>query len=577
MSKLRLALGQINPTLGAVEHNAQLIRQQAKAANAAQSDIFAVGELALTGYPLEDLALSSHFLNTARQTLEQLAQDLVTDGLADLPVLIGFPSLAEQEPEQDPWSTERPIAHNSVALILRGEVRIIHHKHHLPNYAVFDEERTFLSADYTRYLQLGGIRVAVLVCEDLWRLTGPVEAAKLRGVDLILTLNASPYTQEKDGLRESLLKQRSKETGAHIAYVNIVGGQDELVFDGQSMVVSAQGDLLGRARQFDEDLLLCDIERTDSTAVAAEDQHWLELPLNGEDKPEIEPRFADTPNSEYAEIWQALVLGLRDYVHKNGFKSVLLGLSGGIDSAVCAAIAIDALGPDGVFAVSMPSQYSSDHSSNDADDLVQRTGIHYRVEPIIDLVEPVEQQLRLSGTASENAQARIRGLILMSISNMEGQLVLTTGNKTEIAVGYSTMYGDSVGAFAPLKDVLKTQVWQLARWRNEDADSLGLTPPIPENSITKPPSAELRPGQTDQQSLPEYPLLDAIVDGIVVRRLSMIELIAEGFDETTVERVSQLLQRSEWKRHQGAVGPKISTRAFGKDWRYPITNQAHHR
>ncbi|MGB3413975.1 MAG: NAD+ synthase [Microbacteriaceae bacterium] len=575
MSTLRLALGQINPRLGDFVHNSKLICQMASSAQAEGSDLLAVGELALTGYPLEDLALNPSFLKAAQLALEELAMQLVHDGSGELAVIVGHPSgpvAPEKDSVKDPWTPEDPIAFNSASLLFQGKVTPLHQKHHLPNYAVFDEQRTFLSGSKTRYLNVHGFLIAVIICEDLWRFEGPVAQAKEAGVDLILTINASPYTLDKDELRSSLLLQRAEETAADIAYVNIFGGQDELVFDGQSMVVSASGTLLAQASQFQEELLL-----TDLSLQAKQHRKVIEntLNLNGNssDRSVLPAHTVQDLHGELAQIWEALSLGLKDYVQKNGFSSVILGLSGGIDSAVCAALAVDALGADHVYGVSMPSIYSSDHSKDDAHDLAERTGLHYRVEPIAELVAPIEQQLKLEGIAAENAQARIRAMILMGISNSEGQLVLTTGNKTEVAVGYSTIYGDSVGAYAPIKDVLKTLVWDLANWRNEEAISLGLVPPIPENSITKPPSAELRPGQTDQQSLPEYPILDKIVAGFIVEQKSIAELVAEGFEAETVQRIYGLIKNSEWKRHQSTLGPKITARSFGKDRRFPITNR----
>ena len=332
-----------------------------------------------------------------------------------------------------------------------------------------------------------------------------------------------------------------------------MGGQDDLVFDGDSLMVDANQNLIGRGKQFEEDLLLFDIESKSSVSAASQtsvhklDDNW--------------------------QVWNALVLGLRDYVNKNNFKSVILGLSGGIDSAVCAALAVDALGSHRVFGVSMPSKHSSDHSKSDAADLANRLGMNLRTEPIKGAVKDLEKQLKLKGVSAENLQARVRGTILMSLSNQEGHLTLTTGNKSELAVGYSTIYGDSVGGFAPLKDVSKTLVWQLAKWRNSLAVSEGQRPPIPENSISKAPSAELRPGQTDQDSLPDYSVLDEILDAYVERRLGRQQIKSMGFDAATVDRVIDLVDRAEWKRRQGAIGPKITGMAFGRDRRLPITNR----
>jgi NAD+ synthase (glutamine-hydrolysing) len=338
-----------------------------------------------------------------------------------------------------------------------------------------------------------------------------------------------------------------------VAYVNLVGGQDDLVFDGDSLMIDANQNLIGRGKQFEEDLLLFDI--TDKRNIVAAS------------------KLANHKQDDDWQIWNALVLGLRDYVNKNGFKSVILGLSGGIDSAVCAALAVDAIGSHRVFGVSMPSKYSSDHSKSDAFDLAKRLGINIRTEPIKSAVKDLEKQLKLKDLAAENLQARVRGTILMSISNAEGHLTLTTGNKTELAVGYSTIYGDSVGGFAPLKDVEKTLVWQLAKWRNQHAINNGSQAPIPENSISKPPSAELKPGQVDQDSLPDYAVLDEILDGYVERRLGRDQIVSLGFEAAMVDKIIALVDRAEWKRRQSAIGPKITGMAFGRDRRLPITNK----
>jgi NAD+ synthase (glutamine-hydrolysing) len=372
-------------------------------------------------------------------------------------------------------------------------------------------------------------------------------------------------------VRLPLVTRRAMETNTTVAYVNIVGGQDDLVFDGDSVVVDGSGDILARAPQFVEHLLVVDLEVSAATDARLPDKiARVTLADASGDQPALGSDIATLPDDR-EQVWNALVLGLRDYVEKNGFRSVILGLSGGIDSAVCAAIAADAIGADRVWGVSMPSRYSSDHSRSDADDLADNIGLHYSTEAIADLVLPIETQLKLTGTAAENVQARIRGIILMGLSNLDGHLVLTTGNKTELSVGYSTIYGDSAGGFAPIKDVPKLLVWELARWRNEFARSRGEVAPIPANSIEKPPSAELRPDQTDQDSLPPYELLDAILDAYITRALGREDVIDLGFDEETVDLVTALVDRSEWKRRQGAIGPKISGMAFGRDRRLPIT------
>jgi NAD+ synthase (glutamine-hydrolysing) len=450
---------------------------------------------------------------------------------------------------RSPWA----IAQNAAVIIREGKVWAGYAKHHLPNYSVFDEYRNFVPGDQSINFELENLKFSLLICEDIWQSGGPVARLSEDKADIALVLNGSPFEIDKDDRRVELVKKLSKDQNVAVAYVNLVGGQDDLVFDGDSFVVDANQNLIGRAAQFEPGLMLFDIEsKTQITAVTPSAQH---------------------KQDDHWQIWNALVLGLRDYVNKNGFKSVILGLSGGIDSAVCAAIAVDAIGAHRVFGVSMPSKFSSDHSKSDAFDLAKRLGINIRTEPIKGAVKELERQLKLKDLSAENLQARVRGTILMSLSNLEGHLTLTTGNKTELAVGYSTIYGDSVGGFAPIKDVAKTLVWELAKWRNAQAVAEGAKPPIPENSISKPPSAELRPGQVDQDSLPDYAVLDEILSAYLERRLGASEIKSLGFDPDTVERVISLVDRAEWKRRQGAIGPKITGMAFGRDRRLPITNK----
>jgi NAD+ synthase (glutamine-hydrolysing) len=443
-------------------------------------------------------------------------------------------------------------------------------KHHLPNYSVFDEYRTFIPGDSLLVLRVRGIDVALIICEDLWRDGGPIARVSEAEAGVLVVINASPFERDKDDVRLPLVTRRATETNITVAYVNIVGGQDDLVFDGDSVVVDGSGTILARAPQFAEHVLLTDIEAPLATGSPQLDVKVVEISTADRSAPALKPDIAELPDDR-EQLWNALVLGTRDYMLKNGFRTVILGLSGGIDSSVCAAIAADAIGAPNVYGVSMPSRYSSDHSRSDADLLAENVGLHYSVEPIADLVLPVETQLGLEGLAAENLQARIRAVILMGLSNTNGHLVLTTGNKTELSVGYSTIYGDSAGGFAPIKDVPKMLVWELARWRNQVALKRGETPPIPENSISKPPSAELRPGQVDQDTLPPYDVLDAILDAYVSRNLGRKDIVALGFDAETVSFVANLVDRAEWKRRQGAIGPKISGMAFGRDRRLPIT------
>lgn len=572
MPRLRLALAQSNPVVGDLAGNAEQIVAAARAAAAQGADLLALGEMALTGYPIEDLASRPSFLVDAGRAVTALAARLEAEGLGDLPVVVGHPDGPHEPRLLGTSNAPTAIAQNCASVLQNGRVVARYAKHHLPNYGVFDEYRIFIPGDELLVLRLGGVDVALIICEDLWRDGGPVGRVLESDAGVLLVINASPFERDKDEVRLPLVTRRAVETDTVVAYVNIVGGQDDLVFDGDSVVVDGQGSILARAPQFSEHLLVVDVE-----AAAATD---TELPPNvrrvelaGSGAASEHPVPADIAvlPDDREQLWNALVTGTRDYVRKNGFRSVILGLSGGIDSSVCAAIAADAIGAENVYGVSMPSRWSSDHSRSDADDLAERIGLHYSVEPIADLVAPVETQLALDGVAAENLQARIRAIILMGLSNMHGHLVLTTGNKTELAVGYSTIYGDSVGGFAPIKDVPKMLVWELARWRNEAAEARGETPPIPENSIVKPPSAELRPGQVDQDTLPPYEVLDAILDAYVGRALGRDDVVALGFDAATVDFVTRLVDRAEWKRRQGAIGPKISGMAFGRDRRMPIT------
>ncbi|MCS5733847.1 NAD+ synthase [Herbiconiux daphne] len=589
MPRLRLALAQSNPVLRDLEGNSRQVVDTVRQAAEQGADLVAFGEMAISGYPIEDLAMRPSFLAAAHERVELLAGELAAAGLGDIPVIVGHPDGPFEPRLLGTSNAPTAIAQNAASVLQGGRVVARYAKHHLPNYSVFDEYRIFIPGDELLILRLRGIDVALIICEDLWRDGGPVGRVLHADAGLLVVINGSPYERDKDEVRLPLVTRRAIETDTIVAYVNLVGGQDDLVFDGDSVVVDRDGGILARAPQFEPHLLLVDLEPEAATdAPLADDIRRVELTAGGPDgspdagtggapagasggeKPAIALDVAELPDDRQ-QIWNALVLALRDYVEKNRFPSVILGLSGGIDSAVCAAIAADAIGPERVFGVSMPSRYSSDHSRSDADDLAERIGLNFRTEAIADLVLPFETQLGLTDIAAENLQARARGVILMGLSNQEGHLVLTTGNKSELAVGYSTIYGDSVGGFAPLKDVPKLLVWELARWRNAFADERGETAPIPENSISKPPSAELRPDQTDQDSLPEYAELDAILEAYINGGASIAEIVDSGFDRGTVERITTLVDRAEWKRRQSAIGPKISRTAFGRDRRLPIT------
>ncbi len=550
MPKVRLALAQTNPVVGDIGANTDLAFEAVKTAVENGANLVLFGEMAITGYPIEDLAARESFIVAAETAVTDLAARLYQAGFGEIAVVIGHPALAPKR-ESHGWA----IAQNCASVLLGGKISGSYAKHHLPNYSVFDEYRIFVPGNDLLSFEFQGLKFSILICEDIWQSGGPVAQLAESKTDVVLVLNGSPFEIDKDDKRQKLVRDLATSNSATVAYVNLVGGQDDLVFDGDSLLVDSTGKLIGRAKQFESDLIFFDLESKDEVAMIGD------------------PRI--TKNDDREQVWNALVLGLRDYVNKNGFKSVVLGLSGGIDSAVCASIAADAIGADRVFGVSMPSRYSSDHSRSDADDSAERIGLHFRTEPIESMVSAFESQLGLDGVAAENLQARMRGVILMGLSNAEGHLTLTTGNKTELAVGYSTIYGDSVGGFAPIKDVEKTLVWELAKWRNDFAAANGQTPPIPENSISKPPSAELRPDQTDQDSLPEYELLDQLLDNYVEKRLGRDQIIGLGFDAAVVDRIIGLVDRAEWKRRQGAIGPKITGMAFGRDRRLPITNRAH--
>lgn len=571
MPRLRLALIQSNPVVGDLVGNAAQIVDAVRRARDAGADLVATGEMAITGYPIEDLATQPSFLRAAHGAVAALATRLQDEGLGDTPVVVGHPDGPYEPRPLGTSNAPTAIAQNRASVLQAGRIVASYAKHHLPNYSVFDEYRIFIPGDDLLVMRVNGVDVALIVCEDLWRDGAPVARVLESDAGILLVINASPYERDKDEVRLPLVTRRAIETDTVVAYVNIVGGQDDLIFDGDSVVVDGRGSILARAPQFREHLLIVDVDAAAATETELPPTvRRVHLSVPPREHPERPADIAVLPDDR-EQLWNALVTGLRDYVEKNRFPSVVLGLSGGIDSAVCAALAADAIGADRVHGISMPSQWSSTHSRGDADDLAERIGLHYRVEPIADLVTPIETQLGLTGVAAENLQARIRGIILMGASNSDGHLLLTTGNKTELAVGYSTIYGDSAGGFAPIKDVPKTLVWELARWRNEAAIARGQTPPIPENSITKPPSAELRPDQTDQDTLPPYDLLDAILEAYVTQRLGRADVIALGYDAAVVDFVTRLVDRSEWKRRQGAIGPKISGMAFGRDRRLPIT------
>jgi NAD+ synthase (glutamine-hydrolysing) len=567
-------MAQTNPVVGDRAHNVERLLECAQEAYQHGAQVFLSGELALTGYPIEDLALRTNFLEISRDALQEFATTLKSRGMGDMAVVVGHPD-GPYSSEDSATILHHPArAKNCASVLIDGRIVATYAKHHLPNYAVFDEFRTFLPGDQGLILRAGGCDLGIVICEDLWRSDGPIESLTGYPLGALLVPNASPFERDKDEVREPLVVRRAQDMKTHIAYVNLVGGQDDLVFDGDSMVVDPTGTRLCWGARFEEDLILHDLDLPGFVPDAALPAHTVlcEVDIREPGSEPLPPRSAPE-DDDNAILWQALVTGTRDYVTKNGFPSVMLGLSGGIDSAVCATIAVDALGPERVFGVSLPSVHSSEHSLDDARTLADTQSISYRTEPIGDVVAVLDAQLGLTGLAAENVQARARAIILMALSNQEGHLILTTGNKSELAVGYSTIYGDSVGGYAPIKDVPKTLVWELARWRNARAIREGLQPPIPVNSIDKAPSAELRPDQTDQDSLPDYETLDAILELLVVQGLDLPGIVKHGFEAALVEEIVNLVSRAEWKRRQGAIGPRISSVAFGRDRRLPITSR----
>ena len=548
--KLRVALAQINPTVGDLAGNAALISKYTQEAHSASADVVVFPEMVLTGYPVEDLAMRASFRSASKNALAQLASNLE-------------PSIVSVVGYLDESATGAP--QNKVAIIYGSKVVATYTKRHLPNYGVFDEFRNFVAGDSSLIIRVKGVDIGIAICEDIWHSLADLAARK---PGLVLVPNGSPYERNKDDVRLALVQKRAKEVAAPLAYVNMTGGQDDLVFDGDTIVVDAHGTLISRAAQFQDQLLVVDIDSAAQTS-----QPDVVISESGAEATDsISPAIASRM-SDNQEIWNALVMGLRDYVAKNKFRSVVVGLSGGIDSALVAAIAVDALGATCVNGVAMPSKYSSDHSIEDATAFAANTGIHFRTVAIEPMVESFMQSITLKGVAAENIQARVRGTTLMGISNQEGHLVLATGNKSELAVGYSTLYGDAVGGFAPIKDIYKTDVWALSRWRNEQAVEAGEVAPIPVRSIEKEPSAELRPDQKDSDSLPEYELLDQLLTRYVDGDEGSAQLIAAGFDEALVMRVIGLVDKAEYKRRQYPPGTKVSARAFGKDRRLPMTSR----
>ncbi|NOZ05171.1 MAG: NAD+ synthase [Chloroflexi bacterium] len=574
MDWLRIALAQIDTKVGDLEGNVEKVLSYLDLARDAEADIVAFPEMAITGYPPEDLLLKPDFIEANLRALEQVVA--ATRGLT---VVVGFAGYSNDD------------IFNAAAVAHDGQLAGVYHKHYLPNYGVFDEDRYFQGGERVPVFVDEDVVLGISICEDIWYPSGPHEMQALLGhAQVLINISASPYHVGKGRFRERMLATRAADNVAVVAFCNLVGGQDELVFDGGSVIFDPRGDLIARGKQFAEELVVADVplaqvfrqrlhdprRRKERMAVSQNGGVVERIPLapsrlHHKTRRRREPSLAPLLPF-HAEIYQALLTGTRDYVRKNGFQNVVIGLSGGIDSALTAAIAADALGPEHVTGVSMPSVYSSDGSKDDAKQLAENLGIRYQTIPIHDIFQSYLGTLEgpFAGTApnvaEENLQARVRGNLLMALSNKFGWIVLTTGNKSELSVGYATLYGDMAGGFAVIKDVPKTLVYELARYRNT------LSPVIPENCLTKPPSAELRPDQKDTDSLPPYEILDPILHAYIEEDQSVDDMIAGGMEPETVRRVTRMVDRNEYKRRQAPPGVKITTRAFGKDRRLPITS-----
>ena len=554
---LHIAIAQINPTVGDLPGNARLIVEAARAAHAQGARLLLTPELAVCGYPADDLLLQPGFVAACQASVAHIAQE--TAALADLTLVVGHPT-----PVAGPREAGRALCHNAASVLRGGRIVATALKQNLPDDAVFDERRHFVPGPPSACVFEAGegaqsLRVGLLICEDAWQ-AAPAAQARAAGAQLLAVINASPWRAGKPDERQQAMRQRVLETGLPLVYANLTGGQDELVFDGASFALQADGALAGRAACFEPQLW---------PVQAAWQGGHLALAA---DSPE-------SPESPEGQLWAALVLALRDYARKNGFGQALLGLSGGIDSALVLALAVDALGASQVRTVMMPSPYTASISLQDAREMARRVGVRHDEIDIAPAFETLQASLapllegKPADTTEENLQARVRGVLLMALSNKHGHLLLTTGNKSEYAVGYCTLYGDMCGGFAPIKDVYKTAVFALARWRNAHNPCGTVDNPIPERIITRPPSAELREGQTDQDSLPPYEVLDAMLARVLEQGDGRAELEAAGFDPAQTAQVLRLLRLAEYKRRQSAPGPCVSQRGFGsKDWRYPVTN-----
>ena len=545
MSAVKVSIAQINALVGDLSGNAQRVLEAARLAHAAGAQVLLTPELVLTGYPPEDLLLRPSFIASCDQVLKDLRTSLAS--LTGLHVVVGH------------VTSQNGLLRNAASVLVDGTVLGTYFKRELPNYAVFDEQRYFAAGEQPFTFSVAGVCFGVNICEDIWFDAAP-EAAAQQGAHTLLVLNASPYNLGKYVQRLEVARRCVSRTGCSLVYANLVGGQDELTFDGASFAMDPSGALVNRLPEYTSALSLIEVSGDGTIAACVSTAAGLVTQALA---PEL---------SVEAQVWQALTTCLADYVKKNGFRTVILGLSGGIDSAVVMAIAVDALGAENVHAVMMPSRYTADISQIDARDMVKRLGVGYEEIAIADLAASFDQVLSpmFAGKAldatEENIQARLRGMLLMALSNKFGHLVLTTGNKSELSTGYCTLYGDMAGGFAVLKDVAKTLVYRLARWRNVQSEV------IPERIITRPPSAELRPDQTDQDNLPEYDVIDGIIERYVEQNQSAAQIVAAGFERAAVEQIVRLIRINEYKRKQSPPGPRITGRAYGRDWRYPLSN-----
>ena len=587
MRILRIAMAQINPTVGDLSGNARMIKAGIKAARTAKADLVVFPELAVTGYPPEDLLLKPRFVADTRRVVDEIAKECT-----GMVAVVGYVGQGVEAQER----TIRPVVvsaghhdlSNAAAILSERRLVASYGKWLLPNYGVFDESRYFRPGRTLPLVGLRGTTIGINICEDIWFPDGPTRLQAAAGAEVIVNINASPFHVGKARLREQMLATRARENGVIVTYTNTVGGQDELVFDGSSLIVDQTGTVIARAKAFEEDFLVADLnveavgrgrlahggkKSLSGKAAGVVERVAIKGAASAPKRSRVVPPL-DTPLSECDEVYRALVLGVTDYVRKNGFKKVVIGLSGGVDSALTAAIAVDALGADNVLGIFMPSPYTSQESGEDVAELARRLGIETQTISITPAFEQYRQTLaqafrgKAADTTEENLQARIRGNILMAFSNKFGHLVLTTGNKSEMSVGYATLYGDMAGGFAVIKDVPKTMVYELAQLRNRQ----GRAPVIPKRILDRAPTAELKPDQKDEDSLPPYAVLDPILKAYVEEDRSIEEIVAAGFDRETVKRVVTLVDRSEYKRRQAPVGIKITQRALGKDRRMPITS-----